>query len=144
MSERTDRDALQRMLEVLTATDMPNRAVGVLTAGEIHTDLPTIHDVSHREGARLKCWTPVEHKGFGLFMAKTEQGNEFCFDGGGAMHRAATFSWTRLDRGSRNPGVPHLEELGFQMVLARQAVRELLAKLDAAGVDNLSDLPKEE
>ena len=47
----------------------------ILTAGKIHDDILTIHDTP--EG---------KHLGFGYFIGTTNNGHEFNFEGGGAMH----------------------------------------------------------
>ena len=111
----TDKEAYVKMLETLSAT------TGVLTATEIHPDIPTVHDISHREGCRLRCDTELRHAGFGLFLAEVG-GKRFSFDGGGAMIRAETFSWTplRFDK-------PGLAELGYDVEAVRAALAELAA-----------------
>ena len=111
----TDREAFDKMLETLNST------TGVLTSAPIHQDIPTIHDVSHREGCRLRCNTEVRHAGWGLFMAEVG-GKRFSFDGGGAMKRAKTFSWTplRFDE-------PGFSELGYPLETVRAAIQKLMA-----------------
>lgn len=111
----TDQEAYAKMLETLSAT------TGVLTAGEIHPDIPTIHDVGYREGCRLRCTTEVRHAGWGLFLAEVA-GKRFSFDGGGAMTRAETFSWTLL-----RFDTPGFAELGYNADAVRAALTELAA-----------------
>jgi len=111
----TDKEAYAKMLETLTAT------AGVLTATQIHPDIPTIHDISHRQGCRLRCTTEVRHAGWGLFVAEIG-GKRFSFDGGGAMRRSETFSWTPL-----RFDAPALAELGYDVEAVRAALTELAA-----------------
>jgi hypothetical protein len=111
----TDRQAYEAMLETLNGT------TGVLTSHEIHPDIPTIHQVGHREGCRLKCDTAVRHCGWGLFVAEVK-GKKFSFDGGGAMRRCEGFSWTAL-----RFDAPCLEELGYDVAAVRAALEALLA-----------------
>lgn len=101
-----DRDALRKMLETL------EDGTAVLTAGEIHEDIPTIDDVG--PGRRIDAPEPVRHLGFGLFRT-----GEYSFNAGGAMNRAEGFSWTKLTG-------PDVEALGYDVTAARAAVRELL------------------
>ena len=111
----TDREAYAKMLGTLSAT------TGVLTSHEVHAAIPTIHDISHHEGCRLRCTTEVRHAGWGLFLAEIG-GKRFSFDGGGAMMRAESFSWTllRFDK-------PGLAELGYDLDGVRAALTELAA-----------------
>ena len=111
----TDRMACKKMLETLSET------TGVLTSNQIHPDIPTIHQVGHREGCHLRCDTEVRHCGFGLFVAEVG-GKRFTFDGGAAMHRCDGFSWTPL-----RFDVPGLVELGYDVDAVRAALNELLA-----------------
>ena len=111
----TDKEAYVKMLEILNAT------TAVVTATQIHPDIPTVHDISHREGCRLRCDTELRHAGFGLFLAEVG-GKRFSFDGGGAMRRAETFSWTPL-----RFETPGLAELGYDVEAAREALTELAA-----------------
>ena len=67
-----DRQHLEKMLDLVT------RGRAVLTAAEIHPDIPTTTDVGPRR--RLNTPEPVRHLGYGLFKA-----GDFAFDGGGAM-----------------------------------------------------------
>jgi hypothetical protein len=110
----TDKDAFKAMLGALNGT------TGVLTSHEIHPDIPTIHQVGHRHGCRLKCDTPVRHAGWGLFLAEVG-GKRFSFDGGGAMRRCENFSWTPL-----RFDAPCLAELGYDADAVRKALEELM------------------
>jgi len=111
----TDHEAFEKMLDTLNST------TGVLTSGEVHPDIPTIHDISRWEGCRLRCDTEVRHAGWGLFLAEAG-GKRFSFDGGGAMRRAETFSWTplRFDE-------PGFSELGYNLEAVRAALQKLMA-----------------
>jgi len=111
----TEKEAFHKMLDTLSAT------TGVLTSHEIHPDIPTIHEVSHHEGCRLRCDTPLRHCGWGLFVAEVA-GKKFSFDGGGAMRRCNGFSWTplRFDE-------PGFEDLGYDVDAVRAALEQLAA-----------------
>lgn len=112
-------EAYEYMLKVLDGGN------GVLTAGEIHPDIPLIHDVGQREGQRLQSATPVKHCGWGLFTATTTSGG-LSFDGGGAMYRATdedgkhAFSWTVLRAYAQVQ-----QELGYDAAAVRAAIEEL-------------------
>jgi hypothetical protein len=113
-------EAYQRMLELL------DQGLGVLTGGEIHPDIPTIQDISHRDGVRLQCLKEVRHIVLGLFKGETASG-EFSFDGGGAMRRVTDdednylFAFTPL-----HAERVVLEELGYDAEAVRQAIEELI------------------
>ena len=111
----SDKEAYQKMLDSMSST------TGVLTSHEVHPDIPTIHQVGHRDGCRLRCDAEVRHAGFGLFLAEVN-GKKFSFDGGGAMRRCHGFSWTplRFDE-------PGLADLGYDADAVRQALEELIA-----------------
>ena len=111
----SDKEAYQKMLDGLSST------VGVLTSHEIHSDIPTIQQVGHRDGCRLRCDAEVRHAGWGLFLAEVK-GKKFSFDGGGAMKRCDGFSWTplRFDK-------PGLADLGYDADAVRRALEELMA-----------------
>ena len=111
----TDKQAYAAMLEALSGT------TGVLTSHEVHPDIPTVHQVGHREGCRLKCDTEVRHAGWGLFLAEIG-GTRLSFDGGGAMHRSEGFSWTPL-----RCDAPCFEALGYDVAAVRAALEALLA-----------------
>lgn len=108
---RKDQTALQEMQDYLT------RGTAVLTAGEIHPDLPTIHDVG--PGRRINTPEP-KHLGFGMFKA-----GDYGFDGGGAMQRSETFSWCPFTG-------PEIESTGYDLQAAQAAVRDLLEGLEGA------------
>lgn len=91
----------------------------VLTGGAIHPDIPTIHDVGHQGGKRLKSLDEVRHLGFGFFEGNTPSG-KFSFDAGGAMRHEADFSWTPL---RADPGV--LSDLGYDLGRVERALVEL-------------------
>lgn len=111
----TDQEAYVKMRDTLSAT------TGVLTSSEIHADIPTIHQVGHREGCRLRCDTPVRHCGWGLFLADVG-GKKFSFDGGGAMMRCDGFAWTHL-----RFDTPGFADLGYDVAAVRAALEELMA-----------------
>lgn len=110
----TDIEALGEMLARLETGEG-----AVLVAGKVHDDLPTIQEVSHREGARLKTDGEVQHHGFGLFSAKVGD-EKISFDGGGAMRRADTFSWCPLIA-----SVDQLAAMGYDLDAAKAAIVEL-------------------
>lgn len=106
-----DREHLQSMLNRVSEGD------AVLTAGEIHPDIPTIHNVGHRDGQRINVGAEVRHAGFGCFIADSPLGR-ISFDGGGAMQRAPSFSWTPLS----GP----VAEYGYDFDAAQTALESLL------------------
>lgn len=110
----TDAEALQGMLELV------DKGRAVLVTGKLHDDLPTIQEVSHHEGARLKTTTEVNHAGFGLFTAKVDD-QTICFDGGGAMRRGDSFSWCPLTASTEA-----LAAMGYDLGAARAAINELI------------------
>jgi len=118
MRQDTRQDALAEMLRRVK----DGRAV--LTAGEIHPDIPRIHDVGHRDGCRLQTSTQVGHHGFGFFSAKVN-GDLISFDAGGAMNRATdgekySFSWTDL-----RASAAALDALGYDLDAAQRALEHL-------------------
>lgn len=110
----SDKEAYRKMLDSMSST------VGVLTSHEVHPDIPTIHQVGQRDGCRLKCDTEVRHAGWGLFLAKVG-GKQFSFDGGGAMMRCESFSWSPL-----RFDTPGFAELGYDLAAVRAALEELM------------------
>jgi hypothetical protein len=129
----TRQEALVKMLAMVTTGD------GVLTAGEIHPDIPTIHNVSHRDGARLKSTVEVSHCGFGLFKGVSPNGHEFFFDGGGAMRRAEAdevgegFSWCPFTAGSGVPFEAHRDTItmtGYDFHKVASALQELVEEYE--------------
>ncbi len=110
----TDLEALQEMCNIVQAGG------AVLVAGKVHEDLPTIQQVSQRDGARLKVDTPVGHHGYGLFAAKVG-GEMISFDGGGAMRRAGTFGWCPL---VASPEA--LAAMGYNLEAVEAAISELI------------------
>ena len=131
----TPNEAYEKMLEYLDS------GIGVLTASEIHPDIPLIHDVGHRHH-RLRTKTEVQHARFGRFIANTASGCVY-FHAGGAMHNAKhedgsrTFSWTQLvgfpssqtiyldDDYNEEIGGIIMREIGYDFDAAKAAVREL-------------------
>lgn len=100
-------EALSEMLKYL------DHGMAVLTAGEQHPDIPTIHEVG--PGRRIN--TPeVRHCGFGVFKA-----GEYTFCGGGAMYHTDDHSlaWTILSG-------PDVAGTGYDLGKARRAVRNML------------------
>ncbi len=110
----TDAEALADMLKIV------EEGGAVLTAGEIHDDIPTIHGVSHHEGARLHTDDEVRHLGWGFFLAMVG-GEKISFDAGGAMRRAETFSWSPLIASAEA-----LAAMGYDMDAARAAISGLV------------------
>ena len=101
----------------------------VLTAARIHADVPTIHDINNRKGARLQTKTEVKHLGFGFFEAMTESG-KLTFEGGGALRRApngenSDLGWCPL---YADPGV--LDDLGYDRAAVRAALESIEQRLD--------------
>jgi len=88
----------------------------ILTAQDIHRDIPTTHNFDKKYHSSLK------HLGFGFFSGNTEHG-EFTFDGGGAMNHDGGISWTTL-RADDNV----LRDLGYDMHKVERALRELMEK----------------
>lgn len=90
---------------------------GVLTAGKVHDDIPTIHQVG--PGSRIDTGARVEHQGFGSMKA----GN-FRFYAGGSMYDRDVCSWTPFYTITG-------ESVGevYDLEAAKAAVEELLASL---------------
>jgi len=88
----------------------------ILTAGEIHDDIPTIHTFAK------KYHSSVKHLGYGMFRGETPNG-QFTFDAGGAMNRDGDISWTTLDA-DKNV----LRDLGYNMSKVKKALKELLSE----------------
>lgn len=104
--------------------DHVNQGTAVLTAGRIHENIPTIHDVSHRDGARLKTDSEVGHFGFGHFEALVGTQN-VAFAGGGLMNRTESFSWTVL---RANPNQLHV--MGYDLAEVKDALVELISQAE--------------
>jgi hypothetical protein len=128
--EMTITEALVKMLVHL------DEGTAVLTGREIHPDIPTIHDVGHQEGRRLRTDGEVKHLGFGCFVARVSE-DRVSFDGGGAMYHAESteeqkerwsygFGWT-LYRGPR----AYIEKTGYDFDAVTKAVVELLEEIEA-------------
>lgn len=104
--------------------NLVNEGQAILTAGKLHPDIPTIHDVGNRDSQHLKTDSPVEHCGFGLFIAKVGEA-EISFDGGGAMNReedgaGTRYSWTLL-----RARAEQLEALNYDLEKVRAALSTL-------------------
>lgn len=95
-----------------------NEGRAILTAGRIHENVPTIHDVGTGDRQTIKTDTPVDHAGYGLFIAK-KNGETITFDGGGAMSRLETVSFTIL-----RP-TDLAKEMGYNFDIVRAALEEL-------------------
>ena len=130
--------AMQRKeaLEKMNRFMEENPSSGVLTAGTIHDDIPTINSISTREGATLRCTREVVHIGYGCFRGGVPSG-QFTFDGGGAMYKVRTeadkydFSYTYLTPGTRcQDHTKVLLELGYDRAAVLAALKSLLAELD--------------
>lgn len=89
--------------------------VGVLTAGEIHPDIPTIHNFCTPE-----IHDTVKHLGMGVFEGETPNGR-FSFDAGMAMKRVDEVSYTTI---GATPDV--LKELGYDIGKVLMAVNGAL------------------
>lgn len=96
----------------------------ILTAGEIHPDIPTINRIGYREGAGLKSDDEVAHLGFGLFRGHVK-GLAFFFDGGGAMRRSDGFSWCFLKAEKAEDRATVLEALGYDLEKVVAALESL-------------------
>ena len=110
------RDGYAVLLEYVAKKGVP-----VLTAQDVHKDIPTIH------GFAGKYRSSVQHMGFGCFVGKTEHG-EFTFDGGGAMNHDGGISWTVLTVDDEHV----LRDLGYDMRKVQRALEELLEARTAA------------
>ena len=104
-----DSEALNKLLEKVS------EGQAVLTAREIHKDIPTIHNVSG------KYHDSVDHLGYGLFKGNTESG-EFTFDGGSAMNRTGEISWTILKADK-----DVLKDLKYDLKKVKKALEELIS-----------------
>ena len=99
--------------------DKINSGYAILTAGRIHDDIPTIHDVGHS----LKTDIPVNHMGFGFFESRVN-GNSITFDAGGAMKREkdsednTLFSWTCLFADQSQ-----LDSMGYDLIKVKSALK---------------------
>lgn len=90
--------------------------IPVLTAQDIHRDVPTIHNFAK------KYHDSVEHLGYGCFRGRTEHG-EFDFDAGGAMNHDGGISWTTLQADEHV-----LRDLGYDIRKVERALQELVEK----------------
>jgi hypothetical protein len=105
------KDIFIKLLEVV------NEGVNILTAQEIHKDIPTIHNITG------KYHSSVVHMGWGYFEGATEKG-KFTFCGGGAMNRIGdSFAYTSLD-GSKEV----LADLGYDIDKVKKALVELIER----------------
>ena len=98
--------------------DLVKDDIPILTAGKIHDDIPTIHDIGHN----LITDIPVIHCGFGLFRSKVNDKNIY-FDAGGAMIRLkdsddnTIVSYTKLDASESQ-----LKSLGYDINKVKSAL----------------------
>ena len=109
------REVYQKLLNEL------NERAAILTSGEIHEDIPTIHNFTGQYHPTVK------HMGFGFFFGKTENG-EFQFEGGGALRRERIddkyfLSWCPL---SASQVV--LDDLNYDKPKVVAALESLIAK----------------
>ena len=113
----SEKEVYQKLLEKL------NTSGSILTAGEIHPDIPTIHSI-----AGTKYHPSVRHIGYGCFIGKTEHG-EFTFDGGGAMYRESIpgqdyfLSWCPLTASQEV-----LDDLGYNTSQVISALESLITE----------------
>lgn len=95
----------------------------ILTAGSLHEDIPTIHNVSNHPDAILQVDDEVRHAGFGLFLAKVGD-TDISFNGGGAMRRveneSESYSYTFLSASPKQ-----LESMGYDIDKVLTAVKSL-------------------
>lgn len=114
---------------------LAGEGTAVLTSSTIHEDIPTIHDISRRDGARLRSGGEVRHVGFGVFIGTAPNGTEFSFMGGGALSRSdepfdeGQISWCILapSAGSRGSAAEMYESMGYDLPAAA-ALKSLLAE----------------
>jgi len=112
---KADLPALQKMRTAL------EKGRGVLTAGVIHPNIPTIHEVGNRPGQRIRVPEEPRHLGYGLFKA-----GGWRFDAGGAMQRSAGFSWTQFVHVDGED----VKTTGYDVDFALSAVNTLISKLE--------------
>ena len=108
ISDDNRTEAYERLLKEV------NRGQAILTAQELHKDIPTIHSFAG------KYRNTVDHLGYGMFRGHTDHGN-FTFDGGGAMNRTGSVSWCPL---SADKAV--LRDLKYSLPKVKRALKELL------------------
>ena len=100
--------------------DKVNSGTAILTAGRIHDNIPTIHDIGHN--LPIDSNSEVRHVGFGFFEAKVND-DYITFDGGGAMYRLTDndgnniLSWCVLDANSGQ-----LESMGYNLESVKSAL----------------------
>jgi len=93
----------------------------ILTAQDIHHDVPTIHNFAHQ------YHDSVEHLGFGFFEGSTEHG-KFSFDAGGAMNHTGDVSWTEL----RTDNDAVLRDLHYDINRVKRALQGLVRGMTAS------------
>ena len=100
--------------------DKVNSGTAILTAGKIHDNIPTIHDIGH--SLPIDSNSKVEHMGFGYFIAEVN-GDSITFDGGGAMNNLVDsngdniLSWCVLGANSGQ-----LESMGYNLESVKSAL----------------------
>lgn len=103
--------------------DILNRGQAVLVVNKYATkaDIPDIHNFYPK-----KYYKSIRHLGFGFFEGRTEHGT-FSFDGGGAMRHIQGekewISWTPL----RVENEKVLEDLGYNIEVVKERVRNILS-----------------
>ena len=106
-----DREVLGRMLGLVQDGE------AVATAGEIHPDIPTIHDIG--KSGKIRTVGEVKHVGFGCFKAYMGEGlSDLTFLGGGALyHDGDHWAWCPI-------GGP-AAEAGYDFAAAEAAIIEI-------------------
>ena len=92
-----------------------NNGTCVLTAQEIHKNIPTIHNFYPK-----KYYSSINHLGYGCFDGRTEHG-VFSFYAGGAMLRVEEMAWTPLSASKET-----LNDLGYDIEKVKKALTELI------------------
>jgi len=113
--EQSRIEVYREMLEIV------NKGLGILTAGRIHPDIPTIHNFCPKE-----YFASIAHHGWGVFSGRTPSGG-FNFNAGGAMttrdiEGGGWISFTPLWYDNEQV----LQDLGYSLKRVRKALLELI------------------
>ena len=114
------------MINALThLLEMMNNNQFILTAQELHKDIPTIHNFAG------KYHSSVNHLGYGYFTGNTEHG-KFDFTGGGTMGRRDIYKDGNVVGSiSFSPLIANdevLVDLGYDSKKVKSALAELIEK----------------